>query len=166
VASVLERAVAGEEFSRPAQNRRTVRLAERALVWFVLLILSGPPRVRPRSLTDALESPLSTLDPTALLHVGAWAGTDALVAYILCSQRRRARAWLRALMGNMSTRMILRQRSATPAGKAATESPYWMAPHSVFKDGYPHPPRQRASKRRRSDAQYWLMNAQTSIVTT
>jgi hypothetical protein len=110
VTSVAERAVAMEKYSTVAQKHRVERipLAERALVWFVLLILSGPPRVRPPGrLTEALESPLTILDPTTLLHVGAWAGTGALVAYILCSQPHRARAWLHAVLENMSIRWYL-----------------------------------------------------------
>ena len=109
MASVLEQATGAASASRPALERRSYSLvmAERALVWFVLLILSGPPRMRERGLEEALESPLATLDPTAVLHVAAWAGTGALVVYILCRQPHRARTWLRALTRNVPTRWYL-----------------------------------------------------------
>jgi hypothetical protein len=90
-----------------AQRVDTLRLAEGALVWFVALILSGPPRIRTRELRDALESPLTTLDPTAVIHLAAWAGTAALVAYLLYKQPERRRAWLRALTHHVATRWYL-----------------------------------------------------------
>lgn len=107
--SVLKRAPdSGSSFRPvPKPQARALVVAERALVWFVFLILSGPPRMRPRGLEDALESPLSTLDPTAVLHISAWVGTAALVTYILCRQPRRVRVWLRVLMRNVSIRSYL-----------------------------------------------------------
>jgi O-Antigen ligase len=109
VASALEQATGEGRSPRPAQKRpaQALAVAEGALVWFVLLILSGPPRMRQRTLDEALESPLSTLDPTAVLHIAAWAGTGALVVYILCRQPRRARVWLRTILRNNPTRWYL-----------------------------------------------------------
>jgi O-antigen ligase len=109
VASVLEQTAATGRRSRPAQRRRADRLAmaERLLVVFVFLILSGPPRVRTRGLSDALASPLATLDPSGVLHIGAWAGTGVLVAYILHEQPYHLRGLLRALVDSPGTRWYL-----------------------------------------------------------
>jgi O-antigen ligase len=106
---VPEQATTAMRRPRLARGRRgrNLRLAEGALVWFVALILSGPPRVRTRNLTDALESPLTTLDPTAVIHIAAWAGTAGLIAYLLYRQPRRRRAWRRALTRNAATRWYL-----------------------------------------------------------
>jgi hypothetical protein len=109
VASVLEQAPAARRLSRPARRRRGDRLAtaERMLLVFVFLILSGPPRLRTRDLSGALTSPLAALDPTDVLHIGAWAGTGALVTYILYKKPYKATALGRALVNSAGTRWYL-----------------------------------------------------------
>jgi hypothetical protein len=108
LASVLEQTAATGGLSRPLRRRRVdwLATAERLLVVFVFLIFSGPPRLRTRGLNDALTSPLSNLDPTDMLHIGAWAGTGVLVAYILYKKPHQLRA-LRALVHSPGTRWYL-----------------------------------------------------------
>jgi hypothetical protein len=110
VASVLEQTAGTRRLARPARTRRSadrLAAAERLLVVFVFLILSGPPRVRTRGLEDALTSPLTTLDPTGVLHLIAWAGTGMLVGYIALQRQSQFRAMLRALMKSPGTRWYL-----------------------------------------------------------
>jgi hypothetical protein len=108
VASALEETTATRP-SRSAPRQRADRLAtaERILMVFVFLILSGPPRLRTRDLGGALASPLTALDPTDLLHIGAWAGTAALVAYILYYKPYHWRGFVRALLDSPGTRWYL-----------------------------------------------------------
>lgn len=63
------------------------RRAEKALVVFSFMLLTGPPRLRARDLTTALDSPF-TLDPAALVQVVTWVGAALTIAYILMTYPR------------------------------------------------------------------------------